>query len=83
VPVFSLVIYKENTWFWVGFSLPIIPSNKFDYQNVILLVLFKKIKNLYYICYIVDIFEKDKYSFLQYESAKYILSILIILIKIS
>jgi len=36
----------------------------------------------YYICYIIDIIIKDKYSLLQYESAKYLLSIPIILIKI-
>ena len=37
--------------------------------------------NWYYICYIVGINEKDKYSWLQYEIAKYILSTPIILIK--
>jgi len=35
------------------------------------------------ICYIYDIIEKDKYCLLKYESAKYLLSTPIILIKIS
>ena len=35
-----------------------------------------------YICYFVGIIEKDKYSSLSYKNAEYLLSILIILIKI-
>jgi len=62
-------------------------------MNAILLVSFKKIRiyiifvkrfhEIYYICYIVGIIEKC-YNLLQheYESAKYLLSIRIILIKI-
>jgi len=49
----------------LDFSLPIIPLNKFDYKNAILLVLLKKDKSLYCIRYIVDIIEKDMYSLLQ------------------
>jgi len=62
------------------FSLPIIPLNKFDYKNAILLVLLKKDKSLYCISYIVDIIEKDKHSLLQYQIAKYLLPILILII---
>jgi len=62
------------------FSLPIIPLNKFDYKNAILLVLLKKDKSLYCISYIVDIIKKDKYSLLEYQIAKYLLSILILII---
>jgi len=64
----------------LDFSLPIIPLNKFDYKNAILLVLLKKDKSLYCISYIVDIIEKDKYSLLQYQIAKYLLPILILII---
>ena len=53
-------------WF---FLLLIIPLSKYDHMHVILLVSFKKISiyiyifERYYICYIVGIIEKDKYSF--------------------
>jgi hypothetical protein len=86
-----LTIYKENSVLGWRFLLVIILLSKFDHKNAILLVSFKKIKiyiifviffEKYYFCYIVGIIEKYKYSLLQYESAKYLLSIPIILIKI-
>jgi len=51
----SITINKGNTcFFWVYFFIiPVIFLNKFAFKNDILLVLLKKDKNFYYICYTI------------------------------
>jgi len=53
----------------------------YSYYICYIIGVIKKYKNLCYICYIVHVIEKNKYILLQYESAKY-LFILIILIEL-
>jgi len=47
----------------VTFVLPVLPLNKFDYKNVMLLALLKKVRKLYYISYIFYIIEEYKNSY--------------------
>jgi len=56
-----LIVYKGICSFGLIFSLPIIPSNKFDYKNTILLVSFKKIR-----IYIILLVSLKKISIIYY-----------------